>query len=1154
MSGKKTVSWRRLSIVLGLVAIALLLGVSPVIAEFMGPQAIAYGQYPDTYPAFSIFSPAPGYLAIQTPKWYEYGNTEETSHTDVLKVTAANSGGHPEFQVLDGSPLTISGEIGNPCPAGFRSAYINGVNYIFGYDFSTGQTSVDSFALQPEGTGWSGAWGAKRTIANYAWDNAGSNPKLFQVCSTDDGVYLIRKITSGSTAYLDVFFISIEDLEGTSSVVPAQPVYSLTNNDSSRPGFSPVPDTEIYDVMVTTHMYTDEPVIIWAYDFADTVQTSFIGPNNYYGEKTLIDQNTWVNTYKGKPSAVFLTAGSYQENPTGVNNINAIVCGDAHLVYTPPLITYTCDVSSFPTNSWGVENQIKVPCPEVINNAIGCGYVTKTAINLPIENSENSEVLYCLLGFQDSMTWNYGIQAEWAYLTFYNSDMLIVNNTVNSFDTQSDFNTYGNLSIPVGFVDGAPPFAYNGYECDGMEVTSEVELSKTDSQVTETGGSESAKATVSYENKFLKKRVGLDASASAMVETSDSNEAEFSQKTIDTISHCSMGDHSNGFILYLAPNLVTHAYNYADYNGVLNPDHPEILYLTTISPSSPVSSHALGYNITSPPTSGPLAGMRNSPAFDNFNEWDWASWSGGWVDRDWTQSPYAGSFTATSLGNNLEWSMGIQQTTEFEMTTETSNTQKVDGDVETSVRIMGFGVGGSFDYEDEKTITNAINQGIAFKWSMKEADDDVCGYDTIQVEPMILTPNGKGKVPWVPDTFSGYQPWLLTYNLLAADRSQGCYNEESSTDEQIHANVIPAGAGTITLPKGGIRKGTTGEVRAVPADGYQFLHWEGYGLDLTDSASPVMNATVNTELSTLRAFFGKTSSDVVDTAIIAVQDAAPGNQIKIQGTIPAGFNRSTAMHLKRPVTVRVGDINFPFGSMVGNRTIISDHEIAFTTEDATNGVSHLRVDLGSGKWWFTASQVEDLARLGVKSNIVRIGIGGKNLSIDDDLLMTGTESISWSGADERITNDVFSLQNATMHGTIRYLGDNEDTCTMMLNGGRVTAGTVNATMPVRITLNGVDVSFDAPTSVTGDLYTYSKTGPDLNATVTINNNTRALNVVLSGKQLSHTFWGEGVQVGIQVGNLKAVEVIHPDQTTFLKTQNLAQTADEMLLSGMSFGV
>jgi len=1149
MAWKRSLGQLRLGLILGIFTIVLLFGVSSVGAEFMGPEALNFGEEPATYPSVSMFSPAPGYLAIQTLKWSYYENYPSLSY--VYKVQTVNSGGHPQFQYLINQPLTVSGQIGNPCPAGFRSAYVNGVNYIFGYDFSTGQTSVDSFTVQPVGTGWSGSWGAKKTISNYAWDNAGSNPKLFQVCGSDNGVYLIRKVTSGSTPYLDVFFISIEDLEGSSSVLTAQPVYSLTNNDSSRPGFSPVPDTEIYDAMVTTHMYTDQPVIIWTYDFDDTVQTSFIGPDNYYGEKILIDQNTWTNTYKGKPSTVILTAGSYQENPSGVNNINAIVCGDVNLVSVPVMTTYTCDVSSFPTDSW-VENPIKVPSTS-INEAFGYGIMSKTSINVPIENSENSEVVNCLLGFQGKETSNIGVNAFWSYLALYNSDMLVRNTAVNTFDTQSDFNTYGNLAVPVGFVDGAPPFTYNGYECDGMEVTSEVELSKTDSQVTETGGSESAKATVSYENKFLKKRVGLDASASAMVEASDSNKAEFSQKTIDTISHCSMGEHSNGFILYLAPNLVTHAYNYADYNSVLNPGHPEILYLTTMSSTNPVSAHALGYNITSPPTSGPLAGMMTSPAFNNFNEWNWASWSGGWADRDWTQSPYASYFTATSLGNNLEWSMGVQQTTEFEMATETSNTQKVDGDVEASVKIMGFGAGGTFDYEDEKTITNAINQGIAFKWSMKEAEDDVCGYDTIQVEPVILTPNGKGKVPWVPDTFSGYQPWLLTYNLLSADKSSGCYNEQSSADQKIHANVIPAGAGTITLPEAGIRKGMFGQVKAVPAEGYRFLHWDAYGLDLNDSSSSIVNATVNTDLSTIRAIFAKKSSKVVDTAIIAVQNSSPGNLIKIQGKIPDEFTRNTALHLQKPLTVRVGDLAFPFGPTVGNRTIVSDHEITYTTSDSTNGVSHLTVDFGTGKWWFTANPVKTLVKYGLKSNIVNVGIGGKNLSITDDVLMTGKEDISWSGSNENATNDVFRLKNATLQGTIRYLDDNLENCFMNLRGGELTNATLNATKPLAINLNGIDILFSNATNVSGDIYTYEKYGNDLTATIQINTNSRKWDAVFQGKRLSQKYWGENILFGLQVGNTKALEVIHPLQTTYLRTPNLAVSSSDSIFSQMNFG-
>ncbi|MDD1724497.1 MAG: hypothetical protein LUQ07_05150 [Methanospirillum sp.] len=1132
-----------MGIVFGVVAMVFLIGVSPVMAELQNPQPLDIGQ-PKTYPSFSIFSPAPNYLAIQTPTTYYHS---DNIFTAVLEGDFTNTGGHPQLQSFSDIIRChgLSGQAGNPCQAGFRSAYINGVNYIFAYDFSTGQTSIDSFTMNLDDSGgWSGSWGAKKTVLNYAWDNAGSNNRLFQVCGTDDGVYLIRRINTGGTEALDVFFIPIEDLEGSATDISAQPVYSLTNNDPGRPGFSPVPDTEIYDAIVTTHMYTDKPVIIWTYDLEDTVVTSFIGPDNYYGEKTIVDQDAWVDTYKGKPATVVLTEGSYAENPSGVNNINAIVCGDSTLADPPALKTYTCDVASFPTDPW-VEQSMSISEP-VINDAMGYGVVSDTLMEVPIVNSANAELVTFIIALRNTVIGSsdpeYPWNAYYSYLTCYNSDMLIVNNTVTSFDTQNDFDDYANLAIPVGFVDGAPPFSYNGYECDGVEVTSEVELSKSDTDTTETAGTASAKATVSYANKFMEKRVGLDMAVSGMVEDSDKNGIDFKETTIDTISQCSMNGHSNGFILYLAPNLVTHAYNLADYNGVLSATYPEILYLTTMNPSSPVSAHAQGYNISKPQTSGPLAGMMTSPTFDNFDEWDWADWSGGWYDRDWTQTPYAANFTLTNLGNNLEWSMGIEQRTEYEMTTSTSNTEEVEGDEDASVRILGLGAGETFTYEDEKTFTNAINEGISFLWNMKEVDDDVCGYDTVHVEPVILTPLPGKKVPWVPDTFSEYQPWLLTYNLLTAEPSEGCYTGEAM-EQKVKTSVVPAGAGTITLPEGGIQKGMTGKVSAVPAEGYRFLHWEAYGLDIADSSSPVMNATVKNQISTLRAFFAKNSSDVVDTAIIAVQNRSPGDQIKIQGTIPSGFNKSVAMNLKKPVTVRVGDMGFPFGPAVGNRTIVSDHEIAFTTEDPEKGVSHLRMDFGSGKWWFTANEVQDIARYGLRSNIVRIGIGCGNLSAADEVLMSGKETISWSGSDENVSNSVFSLKNATLRGTIGYLEDDDKASSLVLNGATL-AGSVNATMPVRIKVNGVDVAFSIPTEVNGNTYTYSRTSPDLNATVTIRNDTRALDIVLSGKQLSHTFWGAGIPVGIQAGKTKALELIHPNQTVSLRTPNIAISSDE----------
>jgi hypothetical protein len=223
---------------------------------------------------------------------------------------------------------------------------------------------------------------------------------------------------------------------------------------------------------------------------------------------------------------------------------------------------------------------------------------------------------------------------------------------------------------------------------------------------------------------------------------------------------------------------------------------------------------------------------------------------------------------------------------------------------------------------------------------------------------------------------------------------------------------------------------------------------------------------------------------------------------------------------------------------VGNVTIVSDHEIAYTTEDPENGVSNLRVDFGTKKWWFAADQVKDLAEKGIDSNYVRIGIGGKNVTESDNVLMTGQDDIFWEGRNEIICNELFSLQNATMFGKMNYYNGNEKNNTLLLNGGYLNVSSINSTEPLALSINGVKVEYDNSTSVNGNILTYQKSGKDLNATVTINKDTKVWNVEMDGKRLAYDYWSNGVSIRLELGDKKVSEVIHPKQTTFLKTPNI----------------
>ncbi|MDD1725096.1 MAG: hypothetical protein LUQ07_08210, partial [Methanospirillum sp.] len=532
-----------------------------------------------------------------------------------------------------------------------------------------------------------------------------------------------------------------------------------------------------------------------------------------------------------------------------------------------------------------------------------------------------------------------------------------------------------------------------------------------------------------------------------------------------------------------------------------------------------------------------------------FSDWDWTSMSGGWYNRNWDLSPYDQNFTDENLFNcPLHWSPTTKDIPSADSDSSYSDTNTIEEEVSTSVALLGLKTGETYTNEQENTVSSAISQAIDFEWGMIK-NESICGVTDLKIEPQLLTPKKQKKpgdyyCPWVPKMFGNYTPWFLTFDVLSVSYNDNCNPSAAAMESKIATNALPKGAGTITLPSGGIPVGTTGQVQAVPASGYRFLHWKGYGVDLEDYSSPVTNATVVSQLSTLRAFFAKQSSDLVDTAMISIQNGSTGNQVKLQGTLPAGFNMQVALHHKTPVEVTVGSLVFPFGFGIGNVTVVSDHEIAYTTEDSANGVSHLRVDFGTNKWWFTADQVQDLSTYGVRSNIVTIGIGGEDVSAEDKILMTGEEGISWSGKNEAVSNDVISLQNATLSGSLNFLNDKSGLSTLALDGGDLKVSSVNSTDPVRFTLNEFEFGFEKPTSESGNLFTYQMTGKDLNATITVNNQTMRWSAELDGERVSHDYIRPGMSIGLMVGDNYGSVSIHPNLIASLKTMNIDSSSFE----------
>ncbi|HWQ63654.1 MAG TPA: hypothetical protein VN429_04490, partial [Methanospirillum sp.] len=990
----------------------------------------------------------------------------------------------------------------------------------------------------------------------------------------ETGIYLISKKTVNSVPTLDVSFISEEELDGTESTITPKQLYSFKNNDPKYPGVTPVPDSQLFDVLTSGTVNLDGEVIIGASDYQGSIVTWYINPDGSIGQKTLISKATISSDFPRGIRNLIFNDGNCQGDETGVNDISASIYQDTTMLGETNQLgdglksIYSCDGPSFESNTW---NRVYRTGGDKEEYFMGKGALSKFTLNVPMWMSENlwSIQFFGLVYNNDEDDPN--CHGYTFYLGYFASNQLIQNPDETTNSTSSNFDGNAGIFIPQGFVDGVPPFSMNGRTMDNCDIDSgpiksEVDLSNGNSKSTEISGSRDSSGSISLNLHFVDLFSGIDASYERGAKEKTTKESNFETEIEQTLNGCEDPATSYGYFLYLAPNMVTTAYNVADYFGTIPTSNPKVVYISVYDPSDPLKPLIKSYNLTNPViTSQVFKGMASSPDHFNLNPWYFSSWSGGWNGRDWIggkQNPYAGNYVSTLLGSeDLTWDSGggtgtPTYTMDNASTISNEHTQKTT----VSVDILGLlKPEGYITTEQDISTTNTFKKGLTFKYDMRYHKGDTCGYNEIDIEPQLLTPvkNPDGSIascPWVPSIYAAYQPWFLTWHVVSTNGTDcSSVGMSTATENVIATSIVPVGGGTITLPSGEIEVNATGQIKAVPADGYTFMYWKGMGLDLDDLSSPVTNVTVRADHSTIRAYFAKESSSLVDTGIIAVRNDSVGNQVKLQGTLPDGFNKYMALHPRKPIEIRVGFLTFPFGSTVGDVTIVSDHEIAYTTNDPKKGVSSLRLDLGKNKWWFAANQVPDLNKE-LNSHILTIEFEGKNTYKRDSVLMGGYEDIMWSGKNESVSNDLFSLNNATVSGKVYYYDDNKVYDRLSLNGGGLKVSSVLANDPVTLKMNDVVLAFDNATSVDGNVFSYQYNGKDLNGTITINNATKSLNVAVDGERLSHEFIRSAIPIKLQVGTKNASAIIHATPRIFLRTPHRGSIDEDAILSGSEYGV
>lgn len=1185
----------------------LLIGVYPVIAEghyYHTLDSNVWSQYDkvdsDGVSDFNfdaqgaIFSPAPNYFVVQGLVDPDASGSEMEPlqppycvETNLFKVEWGDGIGNDAFNdedfkfgLMNYGIKSFSGVKTDNYKYNVLGAYLDNIHYVMGAT-ATKCLLLNTFQIiEDKNKNWKGSWSGQKTI-QYWYDQMTNtdydhNTGLFgpdnskynhyiNVVPNETGIYLISRQTVNNVPTLDISFLPQEDLDGTVNSITPKHLYTFKNTGD----FTPVPDSQIYDVTVNGHINPDGEVLVGATDHQGSIISWYINSDGTYGQKILIDKNDMSNRFSRGVRNLVFNEGNCQGDEGGVNNISAYAFEDTTMYNDKDnakkgnLSVYSSNVPSFENKStnW---NLVYKESGNKEQYFMGKGRLDNFILNVPIEHTPNYWTIP-FFGVIDNYEGDDNCGDYTFFLSYFASNKLIFNTTPAYSDYayygnkgNDIFNHTGNAVVPIGFVDGVPPISFNGEteNCASSSVSTEIDLTTDKTNSISQEGSVEDSASIAYGHEFLKGKVGTDIELSGQVQVAKGSETTYT-KTVDTgFKKCTDYDPSEGNMIYLAPNFQTWGYNVADYNGVIPTSNAEIVYLTEWNQNDIGDVKNQMYNISTPSGDSPLfKGMMSSPINSDFDTWNWETWSGGWLNRDWGSSnPYDDTYTAYTITDNLHWAIDSEPKVSVTYSSETSKSLDYDVSLDADAAFLGISINDSLKYAHSGSLKNSINEGITLTLQGSGPKQDVCGYSTITDEAFILVPNDGKNPPWVPDVYAGYKPWLISYSLTSYDTIGPCDSSASETVSNISKSI--RGKGEIILPSGGIEKNATGQVNAIPAEGYAFLHWKGYGIDLDDSSSPVTNATVHSKFTTLRAYFAKQSSSLVDSSFIAIQNNSVGNQIKIQGNLPSGFNKYVGLHHRTPVKITVGDLSFPFGLTVGNVTIVSDHEIAYTTEDPENGVSNLRVDFGTKKWWFAADQVKDLAGKGIDSNIVRIGIGGKNVTESDNVLMVGQDDIFWEGRNEMISNELFSLQNATLFGKMNYHNGNEKNNTLLLNGGYLNVSLINSTEPLTLNINGVEVEYDNSTSRNGNILTYQKSGKDLNATVTINKDTKVWNVEMDGKRLTYDYWSNGVSIRLKLGDKMVSEVIHPKHTTFLKTPNIDTSGynDEDSLSRMNYGM
>jgi PKD repeat protein len=246
--------------------------------------------------------------------------------------------------------------------------------------------------------------------------------------------------------------------------------------------------------------------------------------------------------------------------------------------------------------------------------------------------------------------------------------------------------------------------------------------------------------------------------------------------------------------------------------------------------------------------------------------------------------------------------------------------------------------------------------------------------------------------------------------------------------------------------------------------------------------------------------------------------------VDISGNLPSNLTWGVALDPKVPVRVLVGGREFPFGQKVGNVTILSDHEIAYSTTASSGSLSSLDLNFLDNTWEFSAGDVDRPTGTILAGHTVKTGISAKTVSAIENLPYAGSQSFVWTTEGGSYENPVFSFDGDTrIVGSFVYPCTDKERDSFIIGGARFNKSAFNPNSTLSFTVNKLKFEFANATARKGDQYQYEMISKDCNVSLEFDTVSGIWTATITGPRLSTAYWGGKQGVNLQIGTVAGRE-------------------------------